>query len=107
MKYEKKLRRARRNPSIIASAVVGIYGLWHKRQLVYGGMSASITLNCAYRIARHTRKKDKPFDSYRVLELKGIKPEQIREIERSVICKLGPRYNKQHSRCRSRSKGRA
>jgi hypothetical protein len=35
---------------------------------------------------------------YRVLELKGMEPEQIREIERSVICKLGPIYNKQHSK---------
>jgi hypothetical protein len=94
--FAAKLQSASRNPSIIDAAVVGIYGLWKNGALVYVGMSASAGFNCAYRIARHLRKSDKPFDSYAVMALKNKTPNEIKLIEQSLIRSLDPCYNKHH-----------
>jgi hypothetical protein len=91
--YAVQFQSAARNPSIIDASVVGIYGLWNNRTLVYIGMSASADLNCAYRIVRHRRKKDKPFDSYAVLALKEKSRDEIKSVEKSLIRKLNPCYN--------------
>ena len=92
--YAEKLKSAPRNPSIIDASEIGIYGLWNNATLVYIGMSASANFNCAYRIARHRRKRKKPFDSYAVLVLKEKSRDEIKSIEQSLIHELGPRYNK-------------
>jgi hypothetical protein len=96
VQYAAKLQAASRNPSIIDAAVAGIYGLWKDATLVYVGMSGSTDLNCAYRIVRHRRKKDKPFDSYAVLDLKDKSRHEIQLIEQSLIRKFHPCYNKHY-----------
>jgi hypothetical protein len=93
-----------RNPSIVDAAVVGLYGLWYNGKIgIHRRVNQSqLQLRISYRLPHS--QKDKPFDNYALLGLKGMSRKKINKLSRRVIRKLFLSYDKQHSKSRSRSK---
>jgi len=71
----------------------GVYFLFNNDELVYIGKG----WNCLLRVAEHTRKdSNKVFNSWRYTEV--IDSKKRGELERELIRKYKPIYNKNHNK---------
>jgi excinuclease UvrABC nuclease subunit len=92
-------------PKTIVSAKIqhtffkGIYYLKFKHQIVYVGMS---TTNCMNRINTHWNDNNKIFDAFEIKPTPDLSNKQILALEKRLIKKYKPMFNKVHNKDNNR-----
>lgn len=80
-----------RSSTALAGNTRGLYFLFDDEELVYIGKG----WNCLLRVAEHTRKEsEKKFTSWEFVHIED--PVEYSRLERELIEKHTPRYNKTH-----------
>ena len=74
--------------------VRGVYYLYDNEAIVYVGISMT---NVMERLVKHHKDKDKIFTHFSFKEYTDVSDKQLRGIERKLIKRHKPKYNKVHN----------